>query len=103
MIYKNKKRIKLYSSLKDENLIISKDFDVNEKFKYVDMTSNYMSYYELHNYIIKVSDSKNEEYDIEAYRIHNTNDVFVKGIVGLNIRERITWNEVFEGDCPIVV
>lgn len=62
-----------------------------------------MGYYELHSYRIKVIDNDNKEFIIEAYRIHNTKDIFVKGILGTEIRERTTWNEAFEGDCPIVV
>ena len=62
-----------------------------------------MGYYELHSYRIKVIDNDNEEFDIEAYRIQNTNTIFVKGIQDTNIKERTTWHDAFEGDCPIVI
>ena len=47
--------------------------------------------------------NNNEEFYIETYRIHKTKSIFVKGILDANIRERTTWNDAFEGDCPIVI
>ncbi len=103
MIIKAKKPMKLYSSSSPSELIISKSFEKGSNFRYVNISSSYMGYYELHSYRIKVIDNDNEEFDIEAYRIHNTKDIFVKGIIGTEIRERTTWHDAFEGDCPIVV
>tara|TARA_B100001059_G_C17785545_1_gene556850 strand:+ start:1108 stop:1419 length:312 start_codon:yes stop_codon:yes gene_type:complete len=103
MIIKSKKPIKLYSSSSPNELIITKSFEEGTNFRYVNISSSYMGYYELHSYRIKVIDSNNEEFDIEAYRIQNTKEIFVKGILGTELRERTTWKEAFEGDCPIVV
>ena len=103
MIFKSKRPLKLYSTASSSELIISKSFEEGTSFRYVNISSSYMGYYELHSYRIKVIDNDNEEFDIEAYRIHNTKDIFVKGIIGTEIRERTTWHDAFEGDCPIVV
>ncbi len=103
MIIKSKKPIKLYSSSSPSELIISKSFEKGSNFRYVNMSSSYMGYYELHSYGIKVLDNNNEEFDIEVYRIHNTNTIFVKGIQDTKLREKTTWSDAFEGDCPIVV
>ena len=103
MIIKSKRSMKLYSSSSPSELIISKSFDKGSSFRYVNISSSYMGYYELHSYRIKVIDNDNEEFDIEAYRIQNTKEIFVKGILGTELRERTTWKEAFEGDCPIVV
>ena len=103
MIIKSKKPMKLYSSTAPSELIISKSFEKGSNFRYVNISSSYIGYYELHSYRIKVIDNDNEEFDIEAYRIQNTKDIFVKGILDTKIRERTTWNDAFEGDCPIVI
>ena len=103
MIFKSKKNMKLYSSAKPDSLIVTKTFEKGSNFRYVNISSSYMGYYELHSYRLQVIANDNEEYNIEAYRIHNTNTIFVKGILGNEIRERTTWDEAFEGDCPIVI
>ena len=103
MIFKSKRPMKLYSSAKPDSLIVTKTFEKGSNFRYVNISSSYMGYYELHSYRLQVIANDNEEYNIEAYRIHNTNTIFVKGILGNEIRERTTWDEAFEGDCPIVI
>lgn len=103
MLFKNKKPIKLYSSSSPSELIISKSFKEGTNFRYVNMSSSYMGYYELHSYRIQVTDNNDEKFDIEVYRVHNTKEIFVKGILDTNIRVRTTWNDAFEGECPIVI
>ena len=103
MLFKNKKPMKLYSSSSPSELIISKSFKEGSNFRYVNMSSSYTGYYELHSYRIQVIDNDNEKFDIEVYRIHNTKDIFVKGILDIEIRQRTTWNDAFEGECPIVI
>ena len=103
MIFKSKRNMKLYSSAKPDSLIVTKTFEKGSNFRYVNISSSYMGYYELHSYRIQVIDNDNEEYNIEAYRVHNTKTIYVKGIQDTNLREKTTWNEAFEGDCPIVI
>lgn len=103
MIFKSKRPLKLYSTASSSELIISKSFEEGTSFRYVNISSNYMGYYELHTYRIQVIDNSNEAFDIEAYRVHNTNTIFVKGIQDTNLREKTTWNDAFEGECPIVI
>lgn len=103
MIFKSKRPMKLYNNSKPNELIISKTFEKGTKFRYVNISSSYAGYYELHSYRIQVIDNDNEEYSIEAYRVQNTKTIYVKGIQDTNLREKTTWNEAFEGDCPIVI
>ena len=103
MILKSKRPMKLYNNAKSNELIISKTFEKGTNFRYVNISSSYMGYYELHSYRIQVIDNDNEEYNIEAYRVQNTKTIYVKGIQDTNLREKTTWNEAFEGDCPIVI
>ena len=98
-----KKSIKLYQKSKDNNILLSKEFTENSKLRYLSVTKSFHPYYELHNYQIEVEDNDKQLYEIEAYRIDKTKDIFVKNVRGLNTRQRIKWKEVFEGECPIVI
>ena len=98
-----KKSIKLYQKSKDNNILLSKEFSENSKLRYLSMTKSFHPYYELHSYQIEVEDNDKVLYVIEAYRIDKTKHVFVKNVSGLSLNQRIKWNEVFEGECPIVI
>ena len=98
-----KKPVKLYQKSKDNNILLSKEFSENSKLRYLSMTKSFHPYYELHSYQIEVEDNDKVLYEIEAYRINKTKHVFVKNVSGLSLNQRIKWNEVFEGECPIVI
>ena len=98
-----KKSIKLYEKSKNNNILLSKEFSENSKLRYLSMTKSFHPYYELHNYQIEVEDNDKVLYEIEAYRVNKTKDVFVKNVSGLSSIQRVLWEEVFEGECPIVI
>ncbi len=101
MIIKVKQPINLSSY--EDNKINRKQFEIKEELEYVKSDKFYHPYYETYKFNLKVKDYTGTSYDINACGYKDCNEVYVNGVVGQSFDGTVKWNDVFEGECPIVI